>query len=249
MTPDETRQLGIEFERRVQTMIPEREFLSKLDTQTIYSYLNQFQDKYIHDIYRSLDNIPSGTKISAHVETILQSLLTHYTCSEEVETSKDSYRSKTFNLPEDFGMYVRSTTNVDSSYSYNKESYEYDEPQVVTNQLISQNDLPKLIETPNNSLRILRHPVVVLDNNNTITLVHDRYTNPLSVDVVYYKYPQYFDIMTNAPCELPSILFDDMVTGAVDLYVQYAAGAEANKRRQDEARKGNSNKRSKEDEE
>ena len=38
MTLAETRQLGIEFERRVQTMIPETEFLGKLDTDTIYLY-------------------------------------------------------------------------------------------------------------------------------------------------------------------------------------------------------------------
>jgi hypothetical protein len=72
MTLEETRQLGIEFERRVQTMIPETEFQRKLDTETIYSFLNQYQDKYIHEIYRNLDNIPSGTKLSAHVERVLQ---------------------------------------------------------------------------------------------------------------------------------------------------------------------------------
>ena len=55
MSIKETRQLGIEFERRVQTMIPETEFGKKLDTETIYSFLNQYQDKYVHDIYRSLD--------------------------------------------------------------------------------------------------------------------------------------------------------------------------------------------------
>ena len=48
----ETRKLGIEFERRVQTMIPETALTAKLDTETIYSYLNQYQDKFIHDIYK-----------------------------------------------------------------------------------------------------------------------------------------------------------------------------------------------------
>ena len=44
--------------------------------------------------------------------------------------------------------------------------------------------------------------------------------------------------------------FDDLVSGAVDLYVQYAAGAEANKRRQDEARRqqAKQNKKDNEDE-
>ena len=39
--------------------------------------------------------------------------------------------------------------------------------------------------------------------------------------------------------------FDDLVTGAVDLYVQYAAGAEANKRRQDEAHRQQAKQNSK----
>lgn len=75
MTLIETRQLGIEFERRVQTMIPEKEFIDKLDTDTIYSFLNQYQDQYIHEIYRNLDNIQSGSKTSAHVESVLQGML------------------------------------------------------------------------------------------------------------------------------------------------------------------------------
>jgi hypothetical protein len=40
MTLEDTRRLGMEFERRVQTMIPEKQFLEKLDTETIYSFLN-----------------------------------------------------------------------------------------------------------------------------------------------------------------------------------------------------------------
>lgn len=46
--------------------------------------------------------------------------------------------------------------------------------------------------------------------------------------------------MTSTPCELPIDAFDDIVTGAVDLYVQYVAGAEARKRQlNEEARKRN----------
>ena len=42
MTIYQTRQLGIEFERRVQTILPATEASAKLDTETIYSFLNQF---------------------------------------------------------------------------------------------------------------------------------------------------------------------------------------------------------------
>jgi hypothetical protein len=38
------------------------------------------------------------------------------------------------------------------------------------------------------------------------------------------------DLMTSTPCELPMDCFEDVVSGAVDLYIQYAAGAEARNR-------------------
>lgn len=245
MNIQETRQLGIEFERRIQTMIPEREFLNKLDTETIYSFLNQYQDKYVHDIYRNLDNIPSGSKLSAHVESVLQSLLKSWTVKKgsENETSivdplgvsiVDTARSITFELPDDFYMYIRSVSNVSSTYSY-KNCTNENHTDIIPNQLVSQNDVWKLIETPHNSLRILRNPAITFGPNKTVSVIYDRYTNIDGIKILYYKQPSHFSILDNTPCELPMDAFDDIVSGAVDLYVQYAAGAEANKRRQEEA--------------
>ena len=42
------------------------------------------------------------------------------------------------------------------------------------------------------------------------------------------------NLFEQKPCELPMAAFDDLVTGAVDLYVQYVAGAEARKRQMSE---------------
>ena len=88
-------------------------------------------------------------------------------------------------------------------------------------------------------MRILRHPAAVLSkyksNKPTLTVIYDQYTTPLGVKVLYYAEPQHFDVMTSTACELPMDAFDDLVTGAVDLYVDYVAGAEANKRRRQEA--------------
>jgi hypothetical protein len=36
--------------------------------------------------------------------------------------------------------------------------------------------------------------------------------------------------LTSTRCELPMEMFEQLVSGAVDLYVQYVAGAEARKR-------------------
>lgn len=250
MTLAETRQLGIEFERRVQTMIPETEFAAKLDTDTIYSFLNQFQDKYIHEIYRNLDNIPNGSKASTHVESILQCMLT----SRELNVSEaqdnttgvldpngisivDTARSITFTLPEDFYLYLRSVSKVSTTYSFKSApNAQSSAIRVIPNIYTSQSDVWKLIETPHDSLRILRYPAAVLNtyknNNPTLSVIYDRYTTVEGIKVLYYKQPSHFDLMTSTPCELPMDAFDDLVTGAVDLYVQYVAGAEA-KRKQD----------------
>ena len=115
MTLNETRQLGIEFERRVQTILPATETVAKLDSDTIYSFLNQYQYKYVHDIYRNLDKIEPGTKLSAHVERVLQSMLrtmelTKATNSADYDINyggansgiSDVGRSVTYYCPNDF---------------------------------------------------------------------------------------------------------------------------------------------------
>lgn len=258
MTISETRKLGIEFERRVQTMIPEKEYLEKLDTETIYAYLNSYQDKYIHDIYRNLDSIPSGSKLSAHVESVLQSLIKTVTISVDAEGVKDytdgvvdpngfviieNGRSVVYPLENDFYMYIRSVSEVSSTYSFRTTDAKTKPIRILPNDLVSQSDIWKLIETPHNSLRILRHPAASLGEYQksgeksvpTLHVIYDQYTTPVGVKVMYYKQPRHFDLMTSTPCELPMDAFDDIVTGAVDLYVQYVSGAEANRKRQQEA--------------
>jgi hypothetical protein len=42
MTIEQTRRLGIEFERRLQTMFPAAKTIAKVDTEDIYSFLNQY---------------------------------------------------------------------------------------------------------------------------------------------------------------------------------------------------------------
>jgi hypothetical protein len=238
-------------------MIPETEYTNKLDTETIFSYLNQYQDKYIHDIYRNLDKISADSKLFAHIERVLQGMLksveitegsdiqdnTSITDSNGVEII-DTARSITYTLPTDFYLYLRSVSKVSKTFSFKSGNNDTKKIRILPNQLMSQNDVWKVIETPHDSLRILRYPVAVLGQykgeHPTITVIYDQYTKSNGIKVLYYKEPAHFSILTNTACELPMDAFDDIVSGAVDLYVQYVAGAEARKRQlQEEMRKRN----------
>ena len=221
MTLTETRQLGIEFERRIQQMSPEREFLDKLDTETIYSYLNQFQDKYIKDIYRSLDQIPADSNIASQIETIVASLLKSSTISTSKTSEIFGSHAKEFKLPTDFYVYIESASVVSEMYNAKQEGM------IVANKLVSQADALKLTSVAHDSLRVLRNPAAVLtdveDDKQTLTIIHDRYTKVTGLKLVYYKTPAYFDIMTSTPCELPLSAFDDLVSGAIELYLEHAS--------------------------
>ena len=54
--------------------------------------------------------------------------------------------------------------------------------------------------------------------------------------------------MTSTSCELPMDVFDDIVSGAVDLYIQYVAGAEARKRQLAEQQRKQQKQKNDEDE-
>lgn len=224
MTLEQTRQLGIEFERRVQTMIPETEFVAKLDTETIYSYINQYQDQLIHELYRSVDQIPASNN-ETYIETLLNSMMETVTLTPS--NTRPICRCE---LPTNFGLYIKSYTNVESSYRMKQQ----DGAGMIPNELISVKDVNKVISRPQDSMRILRSPIVWLADENGLGALYDRYTEPQSIVLEYYKVPSYMDLMTSTPCELPMEMFEQLVSGAVDLYVQYVAGAEARKRQMDE---------------
>ena len=101
---------------------------------------------------------------------------------------------------------------------------------VVPNVLVSQMDANALVTRPQDSMRIMRQPIACLNCDRTIDVFCDGYTTPTTFGLTYYKVPKYMNLMTSTPCELPMEMFEQMVSGAVDLYVQYVAGAEARKR-------------------
>lgn len=135
-------------------------------------------------------------------------------------------------LPADFGLYIKSYSNVSNTYRYRTSGQNQG---ILPNKLISVKEVNEVISRPQDSMRIIRTPFVWLADENGLGSFYDSYTTPTSIYLEYYRLPHHMDLMTSTPCELPMEMFEQLVSGAVDLYVQYAAGAEARKKQMQQA--------------
>ena len=219
MTIQQTRQLGIEVERRLQTVLPTFKLENKIDTEDIYAFLNQFQKQYIDLVYKQIDQVESGTLSAAVIEDILRTLTYHTQLTEAAADQSLDVNNKRYILPEDYYRYIRSTSSITGTYKDSSAN------EVVSNRLIKEVDANKVINQYYDKNRILRNPLVVLESGNTaagtLKLIHDTYTTVNSVVLTYIKLPGDFSILTNTPCQLPYTCFEDLVAGATELYLNH----------------------------
>ena len=247
MTPEQTRQLGIEFERRIQTILPSTKTVDKIDTEDIYAFLNEYQNQFIKELYINKDRVQPNSNAANHIDDYLKTLVV------AVEFPIDS--TNQICVP-NFNMYIDSTSNVSVSYS--------DDSTVegtVGNDYVNSNQLKQIQNDTFNKHRILRRPIIYMTtanvNGNTyFEIISDDYTTVKSVAMRYIKMPSEFTILGEniVPCELPYECFNELVTGAVQLFINYKRGGvsqpqTASKQPQRQSNQQNNQRDEQEDEE
>lgn len=224
MTREETRKLGIEFERRLIEVYPQFASEQKLSTDAIYSFLSEFQTQYVKILYSTEDDFQRGTRRAKRISDVSRSLIRRV----NIKTSNDD---GIYNLPDNYAMYVRSESIVTKNYKSDKVL----ENGVITpNILVKQEDVDNVINAYYNYKGIIKNPLVVFENtsytSNQFKVISDIYTQIESVDLTYYCQPNAFNVLkfddndqsagaVHSYCSLPYSCFEELVSGAVDMYL------------------------------
>ena len=244
MTLTETRNLGIEFERRLQTMNEGFTIIKKLDTDTIYAYLNEAQRQVFTKVYNSVLSTKSEQEQIKYFSSMLGTFVQHKTMGtldlvDVVDSDLPTVNTKVYKVPDNFFAYLRSTSVVTGGY--NSVGTSNTNERRVQNIMLRHEDFSKYINEYFDGGIIIRRPIVLMNNNhgwkweegekvsydagNTMTVIADNYTTINSTHLYYYRYPVDMSLFRNTACELPYALFEEIVETALQLYVAYSTGA------------------------
>ena len=230
------REMQVEFERRIQLMNPNFELTEKLTSDTIFSFLNAYCERYVRNNYLQEDMVQDGTRQQKKNADALKGLITRQTLviatKDSNNTDKTSDRSV---LPTNYFLYIRSNSLISKNYKLDTEILSEADYVVTPNKTIREDDVEKIISTYYNKT-ILRNPYVVLNNGNEsdadrelyINIIHDEYTIIKKLDLVYYRKPKRFDVIgvdsltVFDECELPENVHMEIVEGAVEMFITEA---------------------------
>ena len=175
----------------------------------------------------------------------IKTLVRHRTIPFDSKNIDTDEKTAVFEVPSDYFLYVRSNSVINKNYKQDsKLLFDVHTP----NKMIKHDDVDQVIGTYYNQGGILRNPLVILESTASdspyIKVIHDIYTNIVALDLVYYCQPYAFNVLkyndddmstgaVHSYCELPFSCFDELIQGAIDLYIQnYKFKLAANNNRQ-----------------
>lgn len=231
-----SRAMQIEFERRITLMNPNFELAEKLTSDTIFSFLNAYTERYVRLNYLQEDAVQDGTRAQKKNADALKGLITRglYAVEAKDENNTDK-TSDRVSLPSDYFLYIRSNSLISKNYKIEEEIQNEQDYVVTSNKTIREDDVEKVISTYYNKAIVLNPYVVLNAGNNAdeerklyLNVIHDEYTTIKKVDLVYYRKPKKFDVIgvdginVLDHCELPENVHMEIVEGAVEMFITEA---------------------------
>lgn len=230
------REMQVEFERRITLMNPDFELKEKLTSDTIFSFLNAYTERYVRINYLQEDQVLDGTRAQKKNADALKGLIVRGLYEVNAKDTKNTDKvSDRVKLPEDYFLYIRSNSMISKNYKIETEITNENEYVITPNKTIREDDVEKIISTYYNKA-IMLNPYVVLNAGNNadtqkniyINIIHDEYTIIKKLDLVYYRKPKKFDVIgvdgvnVLSKCELPDNVHMEIVEGAVEMFITEA---------------------------
>lgn len=231
------RQMQTEFERLIQLANPDYIVNNKIDSDTIFYFLNAAQERFIKLNYMSLDNLKQTVENLRKNTDTFKALIVNKTLTTAVDLEQGLNGAR-FALPQTdddmFFLYLRSHSYVSGTYMDIPDKIgENDNAAIVPNTLITQDEVDKILVSYYN-LPILRQPCAVLEStlNGTTSIVvyTDSYTKLKRCNITYIRKPKKFNVIRPTgstsivdTCELSPNVHLDIVELAVDMFITEGA--------------------------
>lgn len=214
--------MQMEFERRITLMNPDFEIKEKLTSDTIFSFLNAYCERYVRNNYLQEDTVADDSRAQKKNVDALKGLVVRglydIAPKDEFNTDKTSDRVE---LPSNYFLYIRSNSLLSKNYKLEKEitdTIKVPKPdgkegetedvldisklEVAPNKMIREDDAAKVVSSYYNKAIILT-PYIVFGNGNVAdkdnklyaNIIHDEYTIVKKLDLVYYRKPKRFDVI------------------------------------------------------
>lgn len=230
------REMQMEFERRITLMNPNFEIKEKITSDTIFSFLNAYTERFVRNNYLQEDTVADNSRAQKKNVDALKGLVVRglYVVDAKDEDNTDRTTDRV-SLPDDYFLYIRSNSLLSKNYKLEKEITNEGQYVVAPNKMIREDDTDKVISSYYNKAIILT-PYVVLNNGNVAdvtkklyaNIIHDEYTIVKKLDLVYYRKPKRFDVIgvdginVLDHCELPENVHMEIVEGAVEMFITEA---------------------------
>lgn len=230
------REMQVEFERRIVLMNSDFELKEKLTSDTIFSFLNAYTERFVRINYLQEDQVLDGTRAQKKNQDAIKGLITRglYSIAPKDANNTDKLSDRV-ELPSDYFLYIRSNSMISKNYKLEKEITSESNYVITPNKIIREDDVEKIISTYYNKA-IMLNPYIVLNSGNNadsqkklyINIIHDEYTVIKKLDLVYYRKPKKFDVIgvdginILDTCELPENVHMEIVEGAVEMFITEA---------------------------
>jgi hypothetical protein len=111
------REMQMEFERRIQLMNPAFELKEKVTSDTIFSFLNAYTERYVRNNYLQEDAVQDGTRAQKKNADSLKGLIVRglFNVAAQDENNTDITTDKIV-LPSDYFLYIRSNSVISATY-------------------------------------------------------------------------------------------------------------------------------------